>query len=297
MFKGSIAALVTPFTQEGEVDFASFDALMQWHLEIGTDAIVLCGITGEAPTLTPEEHREIIARGVKLAQGHVPIIAGTGCASTRWTVELTEQAQEAGADGCLVIVPYCNRPTPEGCIAHYKAVSLVGLPMIVYHHPSRTNIKLPLETLAQILGLPHVVGIKEGSGDITYTTELTRMTSIPILCGDDIMTPAMMGLGAQGVISIVANVIPEEWKKICSLFLKGDFDKGRILFKRYQKLIEAMILETNPQCVKYALSLLNKCPAFLRLPMIEPQSATKKKIQEALQECLEPQLLMDFAHI
>jgi len=292
MFKGSIAALVTPFTQEGEVDFVSFDTLMQWHLEMGTDAIVLCGITGEAPTLTSEEQRQIISRGVKLSKGKIPIIAGTGCASTRWTVQLTQQAQEAGADGCLVIVPYCNRPTPEGCIAHYQAVSQVGLPMIVYHHPSRTNIKLPLSTLAQILSLPNVVGIKEGSGDLTYTTELIGMTSTPILCGDDILTPAMMGLGAQGVISIVANVIPEEWKMICSLFLKGDFHKAGILFRRYQKLIEAMILETNPQCVKYALSLLNKCSSGLRLPMIEPQAATKSKIQESLQECLEPQIEM-----
>jgi 4-hydroxy-tetrahydrodipicolinate synthase len=292
MFKGSIPALVTPFTQDGEIDFPAFDALMQWHLEAGSDALVLCGITGEAPTLTPGEQKEIIARGVKLAKGNIPLIAGTGCASTHLTVDQTKQAKDAGADACLVIVPYCNRPTSEGCIQHYKAVSQVELPMIIYHHPSRTNVKLPLAALVEILALPHVVGIKEGSGDLAYTTELMGMTDIPVFCGDDILTPALMGLGAHGVISIVANVIPAEWKRICSLFLNEEFERARQLFRQYQKLIEAMILEINPQCVKYALSLLNKCSPYMRLPLVEPEAATKRKIQEAVQECLESQIEM-----
>jgi len=285
MFKGSIPALVTPFTQEGNVDFAAFDALMHWHMETKADAIVLCGITGESPTLTPEEQNALITRGVRLAKGAIPIIAGTGCASTHLTVQLTENAKNAGADACLVIVPYCNRPTPEGCLQHYDAVSKVGLPVIVYHHPSRTNVKLPLCSLAEILSLPNVVGVKEGSADLAYTMELAKLTNVPLLCGDDILTLAMMGLGAQGVISIVANVIPEEWKTLCALLLKGDFVAGRSLFTRYQSLIEAMIFETNPQCVKYALSLLNKCSSALRLPMVEPREDTKRKIEHAVSEC------------
>jgi 4-hydroxy-tetrahydrodipicolinate synthase len=286
MFRGSIPALVTPFTKEGTVDFVAFDSLMQWHLEMKSDAIVLCGITGECPTLTLEEHRLIVQRGVQLTKGTIPIIVGTGCASTQLTVHFTQHAKNLGADACLVIVPYCNRPTPEGCLQHYEAVSKVGCPLIVYHHPSRTNVKLPLYSLAEILSLPHVVGVKEGSADLAYTMELSKMTSVPILCGDDILTLGMMGLGAQGVISIVANVIPDEWKTLCALLLKGDFAAGRTLFIRYQSLIEAMILETNPQCVKYALSLLNKCSSTLRLPMVEPREETKKKIEQAVAECL-----------
>jgi 4-hydroxy-tetrahydrodipicolinate synthase len=287
MFKGSIPALITPFTREGNIDFAAFDALVQWHLA-SSDAIVLCGITGESVTLTSEEQHAIIARGVQLAKGNIPIIAGTGCPSTHLTVHQTMMARKAGADACLVIVPYCNRPTPGGCYQHFKSVSAVGLPMIVYHHPSRTNVKLPLAALADILSLPHVVGIKEGSADLAYTTELSRLTDIPLLCGDDILTPAMMGLGAQGVISIVANVIPGPFKEICALFLSDQFEQGRQLFRHYQKLIEAMILEINPQCVKYALSLLHKCAPHLRLPLVEPTESTKINIQEALKECLEP---------
>jgi len=287
MFKGSIPALVTPFTADGQVDFAAFDALMHWHLDAKADAIVLCGITGESPTLTVEERCAIIIRGVQLAQGRIPIIAGTGCASTYLTMQLTENAKNAGADACLVIVPYCNRPTPEGCLQHFHAVAKIGLPLIVYHHPSRTNVKLPLSSLAEILSFPHVVGIKEGSGDLTYTMELAKMTRVPILCGDDILTLAMMGLGAQGVISIVANVIPKEWKTLCALLLKGDFEQGRALFHRYQALIEAMIIETNPQCVKYALSLLQKCSSALRLPMVEPREDTKRKIEQAVVDCLQ----------
>jgi 4-hydroxy-tetrahydrodipicolinate synthase len=286
MFKGSIPALITPFTKDGNIDIDAFDALMQWHLSEGSDAIVLCGITGESPTLTPEEQRMIIARGVQLAKGNVPIIAGTGCASTQLTVHLTRQAKEAGADGCLVIVPYCNRPTAKGCLQHYTAVDRVGLPLIVYHHPSRSNVKLPLAALAEILTLPHVIGIKEGSADLAYATELSRLTPVPLLCGDDILTPAMMGIGAQGVISIVANVIPSAWKSICAHFLQGDFAQGRRLFRQYQPLVEAMILEINPQCVKYALSLLDKCAPHLRLPLVEPQELTKKKIQETLQQAV-----------
>lgn len=284
MFKGSIPALVTPFTDAGEIDYASFDALVQWHVEVETDALVICGITGECPTLTAEENQALIARAVRITQGAIPIIAGTGSASTRLTIEQTECAQKAGADACLVIVPYCNRPTAAGCMAHYQAVSQVGLPMIVYHHPSRTNVKLAVDALAEILSLPHVVGVKEGSADLVYTTELCQRTKVPLLCGDDILTPALMGIGACGVISIVANVIPRQWKVLCAHFLNGDFTVGRTLFRQYQTLIESLTLEINPQCVKYALSLLEKCKPHMRLPLVEPRGETKRKIEEAIQE-------------
>lgn len=279
MFKGSIPALITPFTQAGDIDFEAFDALVEWHIAKGSDALVLCGMTGEGPTLTFEEQGQLIARGVQVAQRRIPLIAGTGAASTQLTVALTEQAKRAGADACLVIVPYCNRPTPEGCLHHYEAVSRVALPMIVYHHPSRTNVRLPLSALITILSLPHVIGIKEGSADLAYTAELLHQTSVPVFCGDDILALAMLAQGACGVISIVANVIPEEWHRFCAFLLQGNLHDAQTLFHQVQPLIEAMTLEINPQCVKYALSLQGKCLPTMRLPLVQPRSETQLRIQ------------------
>jgi 4-hydroxy-tetrahydrodipicolinate synthase len=284
MFKGSIPALITPFTEVGEIDFEAFDSLVEWHIAKGSDAIVLCGMTGEGPALTVEEQGQLIARGVKLAKGRIPLIAGTGVVSTQLTVALTEQAKRAGADACLVIVPYCNRPTPEGCLQHYQAVSRVALPMIVYHHPSRTNVRLPLLALKAILSLPHVIGVKEGSADLAYTAELMHQTPVPVFCGDDILALAMLAQGARGVISIVANVIPEEWQRFCTYLLQGNLPDAQALFFQVQPLIEAMTLEINPQCVKYALSLQGKCLPNMRLPLVQPHTETQTQIQAAVKK-------------
>ena len=282
MFKGSMVALATPFSKEGEVDYTAFHELMEWHIHSGTDAILLCGITGEAPTLSHTEQLELIKRGIAVAKGNVPIIAGTGTNNTRVAVHLTEEAKAAGADACLIIAPYYNKPTPEGCYRHFEAVNRVGLPIVVYHHPGRSAMRLAVADLARIASLSQVVGIKEGSMDLAYVGQLMQTTDVPIFSGDDVLTLAMLGQGAQGVLSIVANVIPKEWHELCACLLKGDFAQGRAIFRRYQPLTEAMVLETNPQCVKYALSLLNKCSPHLRLPMVEPQEETKQKIEAAM---------------
>lgn len=287
MFKGSIPALITPFTEAGQIDFEAFDALVEWHIAKRSDALVLCGMTGEGPTLTFEEQGQLIARGVQVTQRRIPLIAGTGAASTQFTVALTEQAKRAGADACLVIVPYCNRPTFEGCLQHYQAVSRVALPMIVYHHPSRTNVRLSLPALQAILSLPHVIGVKEGSADLTFTAELMRQTPVPVFCGDDILALAMLAQGACGVISIVANVIPEEWHRFCSYLLQGNLQNAQALFYQVQPLIEAMTLEINPQCVKYALSLQGKCLPNMRLPLVQPRTETQLRIQAMLTQISE----------
>lgn len=284
MLKGSIPALITPFTKANQIDYLALEALIEWHVAQGSDALVLCGVTGEAPTLTPEEQGQIILRGVEVAKGRIPIIAGTGTASTQLTVQLTEQAKAAGADACLVIVPYCNRPTPEGCFEHYRAVSSTDLPFIVYHHPSRTNVRLPLSALKKILSLPNVIAVKEGSADLSYAAQLIAETSVPVLCGDDILALAMLAQGAQGVISIIANLIPQEWKEFCNCLLKGDLLQAQSLFQHYQPLVEAMTMEINPQCIKYAMSLQGKCSAAIRLPLIEPQNETKQHIASVLKD-------------
>jgi 4-hydroxy-tetrahydrodipicolinate synthase len=282
MCTGTITALATPFDARGEVDFPALQQMIADQIESGIDGIVLGGTTGEAPTLTDEELVEIWRLGVACAERRVPIIAGTGTNCTRRTVDLTQQAQAVGVDGCLVIVPYYNRPTPEGCYAHYEAVSRVGLPMIVYHHPGRCGIRLPVSMLAQISRLPSVVGIKEASGDLDFTGEVIRASAQPVLASDDGLVLPILALGGAGVVSIVSNLIPQIWKEVVTLFCRGLIAEAKCLFDRYEPLVQAMVLETNPQCVKYALSLMGKCSAGMRLPLIEPREETKRQIVHVL---------------
>jgi len=282
MFKGSIVALVTPFTETGEVDYLSLKNLVDWYVSLDVDGIVCCGTTGEAPTLSYEEKISVFKTVIDVAHGKIPVIAGTGTYDTRKTVRMTLAAKDLGADGCLVIVPYYSRPTPEGCIAHYREVGKVGLPTIVYHHPGRTGIRLSAETLAEIGKIPSIVAIKEATGTINLTQEIRRLSSIPILSGDDSNAYDLMLEGAVGVISIVANVIPDEWKRFVHAFLEGDYNQAKQLNDCYSPLYQAMVLETNPQCVKYALNLLGKCGPYYRLPLLEPRLDTKQQIQDAL---------------
>jgi 4-hydroxy-tetrahydrodipicolinate synthase len=282
MFKGSVVAIVTPFTQEGEVDYTAFKELIDWHVFEGTNAIVCCGTTGEAPTLSTEEQVQIFKTALDVSRKRVPIIAGTGTYDTRKTVERTRKAKELGVDACLVVVPYYNRPTPEGCIAHYTEVDKVGLPMIVYHHPGRTGIKLSAQVLAEIAKLSSVVAIKEASGGLELIQEIRQISDISIFSGDDSLALAMMELGAVGVISIVANVIPRAWREMVQSFFEGNQERARELNALYAPVVQAMVLETNPQCVKYAVSLLGKCQPYLRLPLLQPREASKLLILQAL---------------
>ncbi|MBS0604778.1 MAG: 4-hydroxy-tetrahydrodipicolinate synthase [Verrucomicrobia bacterium] len=278
MFRGSIVALATPFNQQGEVDYHNLSELIQWHIESGTDAIVLCGTTGEAPTLTHEETIRIFKEGVIAAKGRIPIIAGTGTYDTRKAVQLTQEAKVVGADGSLIVVPYYTRPTAEGCFQHFEALSKVGIPMIVYHHPGRTGIKLPVKAMARIASLPNIVGIKDATGDLDYALDLMHQIKTPVLSGDDTLVIPLMASGAVGDISIVANIIPREWKILTTLLLADQVEEAREFFSRYYGLVKSMVLETNPQCVKFALGAMGKCSSRMRLPLVEPQDDVKKQI-------------------
>jgi 4-hydroxy-tetrahydrodipicolinate synthase len=282
MFRGSIVALVTPFNARGEVNFEVLGELVAWHCELGTDAIVLCGTTGEAPTLSHEETIQIFKEGVLAAKGRVPIIAGTGTYDTITSLQLTREAKEAGADAALVVLPYYSRPTPEGCFQHFQELSKVGFPLIVYHHPGRIGFKLAVQDLARISQIPHVVAIKDATGDLDYALELMQQTQTPILSGDDTLVLPQMASGAVGVISIVANLIPREWKALTTLLLSNQLSEGREFFNRFYPLVKSMVLETNPQCVKYALGAMDKCLPGLRLPLVEPKDAVKQQIVEEM---------------
>lgn len=284
MLKGSIPALITPFTPTGEVDFSALSALMTWHCEMQSDGIVLCGSTGESATLSHEEKLEIFSVAVKTVQGRIPVIAGTGTNDTRTTLRLTQEAQELGVDACLLITPYYNRPTPEGCYLHFEEISRLGLPMILYHNPARTGSHLQPAALAHLATLPHMIAIKDATGDIPYLIDLLRISSVPVFTGDDVFVVAAMAQGCVGSISTIANVIPSEWKELCSTLSNNDFARGRAIYQHYLPLIKAMSLEPNPQCVKYALSLLQRCAARMRLPLLEPRQESKQRIELAMQE-------------
>jgi 4-hydroxy-tetrahydrodipicolinate synthase len=284
MFKGMIVALVTPFTEQQEVDYKALEKLVERLVEAKVDGIVCYGTTGEAPTLTEEEKREILTRTVCIAKGKVPILAGTGSYNTKESLRQTIEAKELGADGALIVVPYYNRPTPQGCIAHFQELAKADFPMIVYPHPARTGIHLSAKTLAEICEIPQVVAVKEGPGNVELVLDLCRLTSKPVLSGDDEMTIPVMSVGGAGIISVIGNLIPKEWKRCVDTYASGDPKKALEICRTYLSLCKSLFLETNPQGIKYALSLMGFCLPHLRLPMIEPQEATKKQIAQQMEE-------------
>ena len=282
MFHGSIVALVTPFRCDQKIDEKALRYLVQWHIEKKTDAIVCCGTTGEASTLSEEEKLNIFDICIQEANGKIPIIAASGSNDTKKSVLLTQKAKEMGVSGCLAIVPYYNRPTQLGCLSHFRCIAEIGLPVIVYHHPKRTGTKLLPETFAQLEKIENIVAIKEASSDLSFIEKVQKKCSLPILSGDDILTYSLIEMGAVGVISVVANILPEKWKEFIVLCCKGERKQAFNLHKKFLDINESLSLETNPQGVKFALSLMKKCQLFLRLPLLEPTPFAREKIQQSL---------------
>ncbi len=282
MFKGSIVALVTPFRQDGNLDIEALKKLILWHIECKTDAIVLCGTTGEAPTLIDEEKLEIFEIAVDIAKNKTKIIAGTGCYSTKKTKELSKKAKEIGVDAVLVVVPYYNKPPIQGLIKHYEEVADVDIPIILYHHPGRTGTKLSLQNFLQLQKIDQIVAVKEASGSLDIIKDLINNTTFDILSGDDPLAIPMLKAGAKGVISVVANIIPKQWKELNDLCLNNEFEKAENIYKRYSKLVDSMFLETNPLCIKYGLSLMNRCLSNMRLPLVEPTHQNQEIIRKVI---------------
>lgn len=283
MLTGSIVALITPFTQEGTVDYLALSALIKWHIEQGSQGIVLCGSTGEGISLSSQEKLNIFKQGVQIGKGHIPIIAGTGTSSTSTTVELTQAAKNIGVDACLVIVPYYIKPGIQGCIAHYKEVCSVKIPIFIYHHPGRTGIKLPIETLVKIAKDPYVWGIKESSADIEYAVRLSQEIAKPLFCGDDHLVVPLMALKFKGCISVIANLIPKQWQQLLCMLSDQNFKQASKLYEKYHSLCTSLFLESNPQCVKYALYQMGYCLPHLRLPLMEPSIDVRERIRKEMQ--------------
>jgi 4-hydroxy-tetrahydrodipicolinate synthase len=282
MLKGSIAALITPFDEFGGIDFIAFERLLRLHVDAGTDGLVLCGCTGEGAALSFEEKCAIFERASKCVGRQIPLIAATGTNVTAESVQLSREAKRLGLDGCMAIVPYYNRPTPKGCLAHFQEIAKVGLPVMIYHHPGRTGVKLEKEALQALFALPGVFSIKDATGDLSLATDL--VDQIPHFTGDDGLSLPQFSIGFTGSVSVVANVIPREWKAYIDLCLQGKFVEAREIFFSLKPLVDAMCLETNPQCVKYAVSLQGHCEANYRLPLMPPSEEHKEILRSQIAE-------------
>jgi len=286
MFKGSIVAIVTPFTN-GAVDEEKLRELVEFQIEGGTDAIVPCGTTGESSTLDYEEHDRVIQIVVEQVKKRVPVIAGTGSNSTREAIEMTEHAKQLGADGCLLVTPYYNKPTQEGLYLHYKAVAeAVAIPQILYNVPGRTGVNLLPETVARLSVIKNIVAIKEATGSLQQASEILALCGdqIDVLSGDDFITFPMMACGAKGVISVLANIMPKAVGDLTDAYFAGDLATARKLHLDTLKISNAMFIESNPVPVKTALGLMGKCSDEVRLPLAPMSAANKAKLEAIMKE-------------
>lgn len=288
MFKGSIVALVTPFTKKGEVDEAALKNLVAFHIKNGTDGLVPCGTTGESATLNYEEHERTIEICVKAAKGKVPVIAGTGSNSTQEAIDMSRFAKKVGADGLLLVSPYYNKPTQKGLYLHFKAIAdAVDLPIILYNIASRTAVNIEPETVARLVSdCKNIVGIKEASGSLDQMSRIIALCGkkLTMLSGDDSMTLPLMAIGGEGIISVVANIIPKDVKAMVHAFGSGDIKEARRLHYKMLPLIKAVFIETNPIPIKTAMGLLGMCEPSLRLPMCEMMPQNLEILKKALKD-------------
>jgi len=285
-FEGSYIALVTPFTADGKsVDYQKLDELVEFQIKGGSDGIVAVGTTGESPTLSHEEHRKVIEAVVKRVNKRVLVIAGTGSNSTAEAIELTTFANEVGADGALVVVPYYNKPTQEGMYKHFSVVADVGLPVILYNVPGRTGAGLTPKTVARLASHPNIVAIKEASGSLDQVSEILLLApKLTVLSGDDSLTLGFMSVGAKGVISVIGNIVPRKLKDLVDGAAKGDYENARKLHLELFKLSRVMFVESNPIPVKTAMELMGLCSSAMRLPLSPISDENKELVRKTLVE-------------
>ncbi|MFI4937622.1 MAG: 4-hydroxy-tetrahydrodipicolinate synthase [Candidatus Berkiellales bacterium] len=270
MFKGSCVALVSPMTNNGEIDEKALFELVEWHITEGTSAIVVAGSTGESATLTAKEQAEMLALICKTAKRRIPIIAGTGTNSTQTTIERTQTAKEIGADACLVVTPYYNRPTQEGLISHYTALTkATNIPILLYNVPSRTACDLLPETVGTLSKIPSIIGIKEATGNLQRLKDLTEACEkgFAFYSGDDPTALDFILKGGHGVISITSNVAPKRMQEMCNLALMNERSKAHAIDETLQQLHRMLIAEPNPIPVKWAMQKMGKMAGHLRLPL------------------------------
>ncbi len=286
MFHGSMVALVTPMTAEGEISFDQLKALIEWHIAEGTHAIVIVGTTGESATLTAQEHQQVIRFTEQQVAERVPVIAGTSAQSTQQAIEKTKMAMHEGVDACLIMTPAYIKPTQEGLYAHFKAIAdAVAIPQILYNVPSRTAVDLLPSTVARLAEVPNIIGIKEATGDLARVTEIHQVCgdSLDIYSGDDSTGLALMLLGGKGIISVCANVAPALTCQLCEAALKGDLTTARELNARLLPLMQKLGVEVNPIPSKWALAKLGKIDNHIRLPFTQLSTVREAEVLQAMQ--------------
>lgn len=285
MITGSIVALVTPMTADGSIDFEALAQLTEWHIAEGTNAIVSVGTTGESATLNVQEHKEVIGFTVRQARGRIPVIAGTGANSTAEAIELTMAAAEAGADACLLVTPYYNKPNQKGLYAHYRAIAeAVDIPQILYNVPGRTACDMLPETVLRLAELANITGIKEATGDLQRCRVLVDACpeDFAVYSGDDATACNFILQGGHGNISVTANVVPGLMQEMCRLALAGDADAAHAVDARMEPLHKALFLEANPIPVKWALAEMGRMQSGIRLPLVELDPIYHEQLRAAL---------------
>jgi 4-hydroxy-tetrahydrodipicolinate synthase len=285
--QGSIVALVTPMFEDGSVDYAALRALIDWHVQEGTDCIGVVGTTGESPTVSMQENCEIIRVAVEHAAGRVPVMAGTGANSTAEAVELARFAKAVGADCHLSVVPYYNRPSQEGIFHHFKAIAeAVDLPLVLYNVPGRTVADMLPETTLRAAQLPNVVGIKEATGNIERAAQLIKHAppGFSVYSGDDGTAIALMLLGGRGNVSVTANVAPRLMHEMCVAAIDADARRATAIHLRLLSLHKQLFCEPSPSPAKYALSRLGRCSPHVRLPLLPLSSAGQALVDDALRD-------------
>jgi 4-hydroxy-tetrahydrodipicolinate synthase len=285
LLKGSLVAIVTPMREDGSLDLERLRGLIDWHIAQGTDGIVVVGTTGESPTVDFDEHRQLIRTSVEHAAGRIPVIAGTGANSTREAIELTSYAKDAGADSCLSVVPYYNKPTQEGLYRHFRACAeAVDIPQILYNVPGRTVADLANDTTLRLAQIPNIVGIKDATGDMGRGADLLRRApkDFAVYSGDDASALALLLLGGHGVISVTANVAPRLMREMCAAALAGDLARAREVNNRLLPLHRDLFIEANPIPVKWAVARMGLMGPGLRLPLTPLSARCEQAVLEAM---------------
>lgn len=287
MFRGSMVALVTPMHLDGSVDFDSLSKLVEWHIDSGTTAIVSMGTTGESATLDEKEHCEVIRRTVEMADNRIPVIAGTGANSTTEAITLTRCAMQAGADACLLVTPYYNKPTQEGLYLHHKLIAeTVPIPQILYNVPGRTACDMLPATVARLSSISNIIGVKEATGELSRISEIRQLCGedFDLYSGDDETGLEFLLQGGNGVISVTNNVVPREMAEMCTAALAGDRDTAERINQPLMGLHSKLFVEANPIPVKWVLTEMGKIPAGIRLPLTPLSEQYHETLREAMRQ-------------
>lgn len=288
IFEGAGVALVTPFHADGTVNYEKLEEIIEEQIAGGTDSIIICGTTGESSTMTHEEHLDVIRYCCKVVNGRIPVVAGTGSNCTREAIDMSKEAEAAGADGLLLVTPYYNKATQNGLITHFTAIAnAVKIPVILYHIPSRTGVTMTPETMAAMFhNVGNIVGVKEASGNLSAIAKLVNLTDgkMDIYSGNDDQIVPLLSLGGKGVISVLSNVAPAQTHEICASYFAGDVKKSCQLQIEAIPLIDALFCEVNPIPVKAAMNLMGKEVGPLRLPLTEMEPANQEKLKKAMKD-------------